>query len=277
MHKLGIHVISIGYRLSPIVSLEEMLGDCIDAFTWCNNNLSKELSGDCDITRFAIGGDSSGGSLASLLGLRIQPMAKAIINIYGVSDLVLQQEKYDDEDPPPEPWQGSISEQDVLERLADRDPSHAVTGVAYAWDLSQIEPEVISQGVDAIALGFKRLWGVSDEEWVYNHRVRDQWELKRYIGYSKSMVTSILRINANTPQAEKDERLKAYSMPCLLEMARAYPPTVFLHGTGDNAVPVQESRNMAAGLKEMGVETLESYCEGEDHGWDNRYTVSLLR
>lgn len=272
MASLGVHVVSCAYRLTPVVSLEEMLEDCQDAYEWCRANLSAELGtyGRCDIDRFAIGGDSSGGSLAALLALRLQT-PRAVLNVYGVTDLVAQQAKYDDE-PPHGSWDGGTDEIEAV--MGDRDPAHAVTATTNAWNLAGIPEDVIEKGDGAIALELKAMWKVCHEEWVYNERVKNQWDVKKYIGYRQSMVKIPLRLEG-MPEDEQRKQMEKYSLPYLLKHVSTYSPTVFLHGTGDQAVPVEESRTMAKELRRLGVPICELYCPGEDHGWDNVYIVRL--
>ena len=82
---------------------------------------------------------------------------------------------------------------------------------------------------------------------------------------------------------EDEEKLREFSLGLSpLQVLRrrqaegddtGYPPTAFLHGTGDTAVPVQQSYDMARMLREMGVPVVEQYEEGEEHVFDHKYTV----
>jgi acetyl esterase/lipase len=164
----------------------------------------------------------------------------------------------------------------MAEIIADHDPSHAVTATTNLWNLASLTPSTISQGPGAVARGLKDVWKVSDEEWMYNDRVKHQWDVKSYVGHQKLMVTLPLRLTPDMTASEREEKMKAYSPNYLLATnpTQVYPPTAFLHGTADNAVPIDESKNMAFELRKKGVEVEELYCEGVDHGWDNIYTVN---
>lgn len=48
---------------------------------------------------------------------------------------------------------------------------------------------------------------------------------------------------------------------------KAAPPCLFLHGTIDPLVPIQQSRDMAAKLKKLGVEARLIEIKGAGHGW----------
>jgi acetyl esterase/lipase len=277
LHPLGVHVVSVAHRFIPQVSMEDMLQDCLDAVAWCKKNLASVLDprGRCDVERFGLGGDSAGGGLAALLAHRLQA-ARVLINVYGVTDLVLQQKLYDAQPPAAQQWKGDVSEEEMAEIIADHDPSHAVTATTTLWTLASLTPSTISQGPGAVARGLKDVWKVSDEEWMYNDRVKHQWDVKSYVGHQKLMVTLPLRLTPDMTASEREEKMKAYSPNYLLATnpTQVYPPTAFLHGTADNAVPIDESKNMAFELRKKGVEVEELYCEGVDHGWDNIYTVN---
>lgn len=263
--------------------MEEMLEDCTDAFAWCRTNLGEALAqrGGCATDKYGIGGDSAGGGLATLLAYRLRdPPARVVINVYGVTDMVMQQEIYDNQPLADQPWQGNAPEEAIRTIIDDRDRSHAVTATTNAWNLACLDDEVVKQGHDAIAQGLKGVWKVSDEEWRYNEGVKRQWDVKSYIGHHKLMVTLPLRLTPEMTTTERDSTMRKYSARHLVadgDLGGPYPPTVFLHGTADRAVPIDESKDMAAELRRQGIEVEELYCEGVDHGWDNVYTVSLPR
>jgi len=52
---------------------------------------------------------------------------------------------------------------------------------------------------------------------------------------------------------------------------KSYPPTFFLHGTADMAVPVEQSYRMAGRLRGMGVPVGEAYCEGGLHCFEQAF------
>jgi acetyl esterase/lipase len=51
-------------------------------------------------------------------------------------------------------------------------------------------------------------------------------------------------------------------------VTRAYPPAMLLHGDGDTDVPVEQSRQMAARLSELGVPHELVILPGRPHGFD---------
>ena len=277
-HARGYHVVANAYRYMPFVEMEDMMEDCQDALTWCRNHLAGIL-GDrgVELDTWVLGGDSAGGGLATLLvhRLPLEQRPKAVINLYGVTDMIVQQQKYDEEPKPTEPWSGEVSEEALQRFYTDTDPSHAVTVTINNWNLAFLGQDIINKGQKAIYENLKKIWRVSDEEWKFDERVERQWDVKNYHNYNKAMVTMSLRLDGMS-KAAAEEKMKRYSSVYLLDGQKTYPPTVQLHGTGDNAVPVQESIDMAKTLRAMGVDSLELYPKGMDHGWDNVYMASLL-
>ena len=75
-------------------------------------------------------------------------------------------------------------------------------------------------------------------------------------------VTNKLPSRANTSREPK--WFDAYCP--IRNVSREYPPTILVHGTEDTDVPYSESRNMAARLKEAGVEHELITVEGGGHG-----------
>lgn len=284
LHPLGIHVVTISYRFTPVVSMEEMVQDCSDAFGWCQSDLPKALGGrgGCEVARYGVGGDSAGGGLSTLLAYRLQSRipAQVVLNLYGSVDMLNQQRMYDMAPPLAPaaiPLDFDFPESEIMAKLEDRDPSHAVTTTTHAWNLSGIDPYLITQGHDGVAQHLQRHWKVSDSEWPHGEATKMQWAVKNWISQYRLMVVVPLRLARLAPD-EKLKRMKTYSASYLIETdegkAIGHPPTIFMHGSGDTAVPIAQSRDMAEKLGKMGVDVEELYCEGMEHGWDNMYTVS---
>jgi len=80
---LGYVSASSDYRLLPNANMDDIYQDGQDAFFYLKNNCQKLL---IDPNRITIGGDSAGGHLALLIGLRTEGV-NAIIDLYGPTDL----------------------------------------------------------------------------------------------------------------------------------------------------------------------------------------------
>ena len=71
-------------------------------------------------------------------------------------------------------------------------------------------------------------------------------------------------------------KVRSLSSYYMLEGKTNYPPTFFLHGTGDVTVPVEQSYRMAKRLRGMGVPVGEAYCEGGPHSFEQQIEVGLF-
>jgi len=72
--------VSIDYRLSPGVFLDQIIEDCQDTYNWVRTELIKYVPIDPD--RIAVFGGSAGGGLAVLNGYKLSPRPKAVISFY---------------------------------------------------------------------------------------------------------------------------------------------------------------------------------------------------
>lgn len=259
----GFHVVGVGYRLAPIVNIKQQIEDCTDGFKWCRQNLAKVLGEDrVDLEAYAIGGDSSGANLSTLLGYHLIPQAKAVVDVYGITDM--DHDRYWAETPS-KPWTGDIPVADLEAGLADRDPSHAILAAPFGGEiLHNSESDTQSR------------WAVDPSIFSYSPRVRFQTELKNYISTKGFAVRWALQAD----DFSSTEKARQFARECsayhLLEQADSYPPIAFLHGRQDMAVPLEQSQKMAERLRLMGVEVLESYEPEVPHGFDQLYHVSRI-
>jgi acetyl esterase/lipase len=81
----GFAVVSIDYRLAPETKLPAIVADLDDAFAWVRAEASGRFGLDPD--RLAAVGQSAGGYLALLAGVRVKPRLRAIVAFYGYGDI----------------------------------------------------------------------------------------------------------------------------------------------------------------------------------------------
>lgn len=269
----GYHVVSHNYRLGPQASVDVQLQDCLDAVAWCRASLPNIVGRDkVDVNRFVVSGESGGGHLATLMAHHLSPPPRAVIDAYGIVDPAACWPIFRPITLPANPptWTGAFGEQELHDFFADRDPANVITDALW-WDEETRLPEsALSEG-----------WAT---EFKYTRRIRLQAELHRIrvdvTGNPEAALRSVRVGSFHEERFEDEEALKKFvrsiSPGPLLEGKTWYPPTAFLHGTEDLAAPIEQSRVMAAKLREMGVEVLESYEEGEEHVFDQKYTVSYF-
>lgn len=268
----GYHVVSHSYRLAPQARLDEQLADCLEALAWSRANLPAVLGeGKVDVDRYVLYGDSAGGLLVMLMGLHLKSAPpRAIVNVYGVVDfpgiMAAEQQAPERE---AQPWTGEFSEAELERFLHDRDPANVLTA-STAWrEMEEFDDTE-----------FSRLLGT---EFRYTKRVRLQAELHIWRSMHPRGAALLTTAVMHPEKFEDEEKLREFSLTLSpLQVLRkrqaegndgGYPPTAFLHGTGDTAVPVQQSYDMAKTLREMGVPVVERYEEGEEHVFDHKYTV----
>ncbi|GFZ51471.1 hypothetical protein JCM24511_09238 [Saitozyma sp. JCM 24511] len=250
----GFHVVSVGYRLSPQVGLQEMIQDCVDGLEWCRRNLPSIVP--IDIDAFAIGGDSSGGTLATLLGHIVRPRPHAVCDVYGPVDLVdmyyTRKAKVPD-DAWAQRWGDRYTDSHNRAMIADRDPAKAITAAPFGWEINHVPIEQT-----------RARWARPDFE--YSTRVFAQTQLKDWLASMGLGLTALLRLDELQHEEDKLERCRKWSAYHLLD--KTYPPTAFFHGEADGAVPITASRRMAQRLKEHSVDVYESYYPDGLHGFD---------
>lgn len=274
-HTHNYHLISHSYRLAPQASLDTQLADCLFVVRWLRGNLPSILGAEAvDVDRYVLAGDSAGGLLVMLMGMRlgkglnVDVPPRAIIDIYGGADFVGSLEL--DREGEGEEWKGEFSAEELEAYLDNRDEREVISE-ALSWrEMEEYSEEELS--------------GYCKKEIRYTKRVRLQAELHVWRSLhpkgGELMIRATMHREKFGTEEEFDEFVREMSPLRALrrvkeEGEREFPPTAFLHGTGDEAVPVQHSREVAATLKGMGVPVVERYPEGEPHVFDRKYTVSL--
>ncbi|RSH95741.1 hypothetical protein EHS25_000833 [Saitozyma podzolica] len=253
----NIHVVSAAYRLAPHASLAEQIDDLVRAHDWCRHNLPRLLGLDkVDIDRFGVGGDSAGGTHAMLLGLKLNPPPKVVVDVYGNVDLLAPHHWRHNLDVE---WTNTeISLETVRENLQQPDPSDAALHAPFPWELANI-PEKTTQ----------HRWAAPD--FTYSDRVRRQTAIKDYLALSKLGIPYLVRVDHDAPLQQQQAVARKWSPLQLLDEHTTFPPSALLHGTADQAVPLDMSRQLACKLRQLGVEVLESYEDGGPHAFDQIY------
>lgn len=138
----------------------------------------------------------------------------------------------------------------------------------------------------------RSFWGIPDWETTDKHLFR--MDLNNHIQIKDQRFEILYRKDTFKSEDEYLEYVKSVSPYHLLDNtsqgrgsasgagagsgsgAANYPPTFVLHGTGDTAVPVEQSYKCVEKLKEMGVEVNARYKEGGEHCFENKIEVSRV-
>jgi dipeptidyl aminopeptidase/acylaminoacyl peptidase len=118
----------------------------------------------------------------------------------------------------------------------------------------------------------RSFWGIPDWETTDKHLFR--MDLNNYISLKDERFEILYRKDAFKSEDEYITYSKSVSPFHLLDQAKTYPPTFVLHGTGDSAVPVEQSYKFVEALKGRGVQVDARYKEGGEHCFENKIEVS---
>ncbi|KAK4160626.1 putative isoprenylcysteine alpha-carbonyl methylesterase ICMEL2 [Cladorrhinum sp. PSN259] len=269
----GYHLISHNYRLAPQARVDDQLSDCLEAVAWCRTNLPSILGKDkVDVDRYVLIGESAGGHLVTLMGLHLNnPPPKAIVDVYGLVDFLALPafSNYDPNHKPISKWDGSseYTDAELDAFLSDRNPENILTD-ALSWN----EQELLTEEQ------LSKHWAT---DFKYTKRIKLQAELhiRRTLTVSyEGLRKGIMHREKFATEEEFVAFVKSMSPLRVLRdelergIKRKYPPTAILHGSGDEAVAIEQSYEMAKVLKELGAPIVESYEEGEPHVFDKKYT-----
>ncbi|GMK58602.1 hypothetical protein CspeluHIS016_0600440 [Cutaneotrichosporon spelunceum] len=248
----GYGVVSVGYRLQPQASMLDMIEDCVDAAAWCHGHVSPlGLNPD----RWAVGGASSGATLAAMVALRTAYKPRAFVNVYGLLDT----EHYLDDEagraPPPDEYVVS-NDAELAELVRDVDPANAVVQNPWA---SEMPPSVSLEEARA-AFGLPE-WEPTRAQFVRS-------DLYSYVAKNRNLMEIVYRRSKFGTDHAFREHVRAHSPYHVLQGRETFPPTFFMHGTSDSIVPVVQSWKFAERLVEMDVDIAEVYDEGKDHAYD---------
>ena len=250
------------------MSAEECLQDCQDALTWCRSHLPEILGKDqVSIDQYLVGGDSAGGTLSLQAGLFFHPRPRVVIDVFGLNDLLTRHDR------PPAPahaatpvylkeW-GKDYESRFQAFIDERDLSKAKIDVPWDWEL---EPNM---NVETL----RSFWGVPDLTPSEDDYFR--MDALKWCHYHAKYWGTVHRQERFPNEKEYREHLIERSP--FWQVDKTYPPTFFIHGVKDTAVPVEQSYNLAKKLRGLDVPTGEVYDPEGAHSFDNDIEVSRIQ
>ncbi|KAL1411739.1 hypothetical protein Q8F55_002705 [Vanrija albida] len=238
----GYHVVSVGYRLAPEASLSDQLDDAVQAHAWAVQHLPVE-GGRC-----VAGGDSSGSILGLLAGFAYSPRPAAILNLYGCADML---------DPvwraPPadggDSYMLNLGDEELERMTRARDPAAALVQCPWEHEI----PPAVPLAATRAHLG-QRGFEVDDA-------VRRRIDLATYMYAHARLPDALYRRERFGSEAEMLAAAEELSPLQMVQKVETYPPTYIMHGTKDTCVPLRESTEFAARLREIGVAVAEDYPE----------------
>ncbi|KAG8867409.1 hypothetical protein FRB97_001855 [Tulasnella sp. 331] len=242
----------------PQVELKEIVQDLLDGIQWCKKELPGLLGGDkVDITRYAVGGESAGGTTATMLGHLASPPPLAVLNVYGMVDFVIKRLPVtSDATTPFSPASGLFTEAQVASELANR-------------DLSNTLGEVLDDWVNNDPADLRHARYGDHPKPAYGERQKLRRDAHDYMIARGMLWQTLFHVDDPEKQAKLFERKqREMSALLLLDDVRTYPPTYVYHGTADVLVHVSQSDRFVAKLKQKGVPVEYAKIEGGPHVCD---------
>lgn len=234
-----------------------MVDDCLDAAAWCRSHLAPL---GLDPKAWAVGGASSGATLAAMVALRVEHKPKAFLNVYGLTDT----EHYLDDEasraPPPDEYVVA-SEEELAVLVHDWDPANAVVQCPWAGEM----PPTVELEEARAAFGLQD-WEPSRDQFVRS-------DLYSYVAKQRNLMEIVYRRKTFADDAAFRNHVRANSPYQILQKQKTFPPTFLMHGTGDDIVRVDQSWKFAERLVEMDVNIAEVYDEGKGHVYDFAFEV----
>ncbi|KAK4046423.1 hypothetical protein OIV83_006082 [Microbotryomycetes sp. JL201] len=248
----GFVVLSPDYTLLRPKTAHDTLQDVLDLWTWIHNNLNSELATknevvEVDLSKVVVTGASAGGLLTWWFAIHAEPKPKAICPIYPgggalIADHYLQPETWM---PDKGPRTDRLS-QDEVNRI-----EHETARI--------VRTDVSGAGVRR-ALYFPLCLGRGD--------YLDAFAGQSGLGATLRSLPSL----EQRRQAIPKQHWRIF--PELATVDQSFPPTIYVHGTADDGVLIEESRAMKRKLDEAGVECVAIEVPGKGHGFDLVYKDS---
>jgi len=220
--------------------------------------------GNIDLARSVIGGESAGGTFATLSGFILEPRPSVIINLYG--PVLLSHPHFHVPADNSEEALASLqysqprTTEELEAALRDNDPTRARSRFPW-WPDLDVPPEKL-----------RTFLGLPDYTAGEEERLR--MDLYKYMSVRRNRFSTVFRRHTLSPE-DFQKTLNSFSALELIKSASEFPPTFFVHGTADNAAPIGPSQAMFDQLKTKGVPVGARWVEGADHSFDVFITVSF--
>jgi len=229
--KKGWTLINPDYRLIPEATIDELLSDAKDAWTFVHTKLNAQLKTlnlpPVDLDHVVTGGASAGGYLAMQSGHLFNPRPKAIATIYGYGfdhPTFYSVPRAPDDSMGGKPFTEALALEEKWEKLLKTKVETAAI---------ESEPVVTPWGSRGMLLQYLVATGKYFET-VFGHPA----------------VSSDPKISYLWPSQSVDEK---------------YPPIFLSHGELDSVCPASESELIAQKAKDKGVVSEVIVVKGEEH------------
>ncbi|KDQ12858.1 hypothetical protein BOTBODRAFT_161059 [Botryobasidium botryosum FD-172 SS1] len=255
--------ISADYRLLLPCTSHDILEDVKDLFSWVSSlNPIPELADSTrnplglsvDASRLIAAGTSAGGYLAYLAALWAEPRPKAVVSMYGMGGDFMTSRYLTPKNGPFPSDRPFLDPDDpkFAPLLSESDPPAPLAGSTLQYD---------SDGVPA------------DPRMIIHRLFSQQGTYLDYVVGEKGMSTALnaqIEIGASASAGVLWDLIpeRARGLFPQFHITKAFPPTLFIHGTADTMVWAQESVSFGKRLDEVGVPNKVALVEGAGHSFD---------
>ncbi|ORY53990.1 Alpha/Beta hydrolase protein [Leucosporidium creatinivorum] len=248
----GFAVISPDYTLLTPRTAHDTLEDVKDLFSWIQDKLNPLLAGAgsqhlINTSKVAVSGASAGGYLAYLSATQVLPRPKALASIYAMGGDYLTEHYFKPKTAPFSNNQPLIEDSSIFNSITNAPPS----------------TRIVRTGVDHEKEPRLRYFSWLLQEGTFLDVLTGE------PGLSKQLLT--------LPAEERQAAIPTISadlFPQLAPSTSDFPPMISVHGTGDEAVLVEESRAFAEQVRKVGVDVELIELEGANHAFDLGYKSS---
>ncbi|KAF9562498.1 alpha/beta-hydrolase [Agrocybe pediades] len=259
----GYAFVSIDYRLLIPITGKEVVEDIQDAFTFVSTH---ELPGEgytfkLDGDRIGVAGHSAGGLAAVLATIHSTPRPKVLVDVYGMGGNFFTGFHLNIK-----PGEVSMMNQTI----PHLEPAE-FAGFTYPYVKGL--PPVVTEFPVGDFMAEDPAQRKDPRANIYNFHFQRGNYLDYYTGLHEPSLSAALRsvLSKENPTLEDFKRVIPKDKQSLfpqLSIDANWPPTLLMHGTIDDAVLIDESRNLRDIIKATGtpVELIE--VEGVQHAWD---------
>lgn len=278
----GFSFLSANYQLIPPATGHRILEDIKDLFSFLENGIDDVLKAhgrdeSIDTGRIAVIGTSAGGLCAYLAGIHAKPKPRAVLSMYGMGGNF---------------FVSVYSTPHVIIKAYTFLETHhylAPKSAPFFRGRELLDPKTFSEFMFPNSITLSPVFSSPLSYYGSDHSIpgypsnprmllaRLYLQLGNFLDYytdeHQGSLSEILRDHLN---AEKDMTFLGWSSliplihhPLFPQLnISSFPPTFFIHGSQDTAVPVEDSCSLHTQLQSNGIVTTLKVCAGMEHSFD---------